>query len=319
MVDTASELAVLNRVLDEEGITLSSGARLSEREIASVLANMLFRVTKETGTRLVEVRDHARLAEVGPFKYSGQADTMHAEGLMPDDVYEGLTALGQNRHVGPSYLRVKGLLTAHRLRALFGRQMAFRVMEYAHRAAERDGFVVCVPNMTGGAWIGDEAAKQLGGLIGSRAWPTTPYARETRKAIDAVPAGAKYSDYVEGVMPPPDEVSVLVCFEELRTAAETTGNAIGIHRKFGYREDNGVKVVAASVFDYRHPVGQARLRNLGVDGLYLVGGPAFFSMARIGGHIGDSQYAAGMEWLADPWGFTRKVLPHLQRLSAAAK
>src|SRR3989338_430326 len=98
---------------------------LTQDETSQLLATMLFEVTNNTGTKLVEVRDYPRIAEVGTFKYSGQIDTMHAEDLMPEDVYQNLSEIGIDRHIGPSYLRVKGLLTHVPTRILFGKQMAF--------------------------------------------------------------------------------------------------------------------------------------------------------------------------------------------------
>ena len=297
---------------------------LPEWQIATILAEALFGVTNQDpanrNTKLVELRDYGQIDAVGPFKYSGQAGTMLKEGLMPQDVHDGLKELGIDRHVGPSYLRVKGLLTELELREFFGAQMAFTILNYlACKPPEKDGFVVCVPNMTGGAWIGDETMRQLIRITSPYdIWPATPYARGARKAVDALPTDARLVDYVEGMMPSPDETSVVVCFEELRTACETTRNAIEIDRRFGYDGDNQVRVVAASVFDYRHPVGLARLASMDVDGVYLVSGRAFLDASEYLGRVSESQHKTGSDWLSDPWDFTRRILPGMKKLAGKA-
>ena len=291
---------------------------LTEEETAQLLAHMLFGVTNETGIKLVEVRDFPKIAEVGTFKYSGQADTMHAEGLMPDDIYEGLRDLKIDRHIGPCYLRVKGLLTHIPTRILFGRQMAFIVRDYldSKPLTKETGYVVSAPNMTGGAFIGDETGRQLQTILTAYpVWPATPYTRDIRKPIDAVKKGAAFVDGVEGLVPSPEETGAVLCFEELRTVAETTRNATLHYTQHGYNEQNGVRIVEMCVFDYRHPAGLARLESLGVDGLYAVNGKTFIQECRKLGYISDSQEGTALGWLAQPWEFTRQVLPDLRRLS----
>lgn len=309
-------LEALDAVIKNSAV--GGSGRLSEEAISKLLAQLLFEATNRSDSRLVEVRDYKDISCKGPFKYSGQTQTMYDEGLMPEEVYTKLKFLGIDRHVGPSYLRVKGLLTHHEIRQVFGKQMTFAIQEQlrATKPDKPDGFVVCIPNMTGGAWIGDETARQLGDVMGEyKIWPATPYARETRKPIDAVKNDAKFADFVEGLMPSPSKTSVIICFEELRTAAETTQNATNIYRRFGYDESNGVKIVEACVFDYGHPVGVERLNRLAVDRVYLVGGSAFIDFSRDLGYISDTAHAAAMDWLRDPWEFTRKILPDIERLS----
>ncbi|KHO47402.1 MAG: hypothetical protein QT00_C0002G0054 [archaeon GW2011_AR5] len=291
---------------------------LTREETAQVLAHMLFGVTDRAGTKLVEVRDFPKISEVGTFKYSGQADTMHVEGLMPDDVYEGLRDLKIDRHVGPCYLRVKGLLTHVPTRILFGRQMAFIVRDYLDDdpLSKEHGYVVSAPNMTGGAFIGDETGRQLRNILTSYpVWPATPYTRDIRKPIDAVKRDAAFVDGVEGLVPTPEETGAVLCFEELRTVAETTRNATLHYTQHGYNPENGVRIVEMCVFDYLHPAGVTRLERLGVDGLYAVNGKTFIQEARNLGYISDSQESTGLSWLAQPWDFTRQVLPDLRRLS----
>lgn len=292
--------------------------KLSEEETTEVLATLLFEANKMFPDKLIEVRDYEAIKSKGTFKYAGQSDTMFKERLMPEDVYKGLKDLGIDRHIGPSYLRVKGLLTHRPIRAFFGRQMAFTVQDYLrdNPPYNPNGFVVCIPNMTGGVWIGDETSRQLESVLTDyKVWSSTPYMRESRKPIDVISPGEKFADYVEGLMPSPGNTSVILCFEELRTSAETTQNATKVYRGFGYTDENGVKIVESCVFDYGHPVGVERLKRLGVDRLYLVDGKVFFNISRKLGYISDSQYQTCIDWLNSPWEFTRKVLPDVKRLA----
>jgi hypothetical protein len=245
---------------------------------------------------------------------------MLKEGLMPEDVYDGLKTVmpEDTRHVGPSYLRVKGLLTHRPTRNFFGKQMAYQLSRYfsLEPPPKKEGVIVCIPNMTGGAWIGDETARELEKMVdGYEVWTSTPYAREMRKVVDVKAGEKKLTEFVEGLLPTPAETAAVVCFEELRTAAETTQNATNMYRRFGYNEENNVKIVEASVFDYRHPVGVERLKRLGVAGIYLVDGRGFFDSSALLGNITVSQQGARNDWLAEPWNFTRKILPDLQKLA----
>ncbi|MBI4154344.1 hypothetical protein HY501_03330 [Candidatus Woesearchaeota archaeon] len=313
---TGTPVEILDGILREHGSTGS--AKLDELAASAILSRMLFEVTR-AGSKVVEVRDYDSISQVGAFRYSGQVDTMLREGLMPQDVHDRLLAIRMDRHVGPSYLRVKGLLTHQGVRRFFGRQAAYAILHSleGNPLAKPDGYIVCVPNMTGGAWIGDETSKQLQEVQSRfRIWPVTPYARETRKGIEAVDKGAKYGDHVEGLMPSPDETAAVVCFEELRTAAETTKNATDVHRTLGeYNDERGVRIVEACVFDYGHPVGVERLRRLGADRVYVVGGITFFDASRGAGYISASQHQTATDWLTDPWTFTRRILPDLERLA----
>lgn len=302
------------RSVMQEGLS----ERLGQERIVEVLATLIFELSSISPDKLVEVRDYKEIRSKGTFKYAGQADTLLNEGLMPTDIYEGLRTIGVDRHIGPCYLRVKGLLTHGLIRAFFGRQMAFLIRDYfeEHPPSKLDGFVVCIPNMTGGVWIGDETRRQLENIsVRYKVWPATPYARETRKAIDVIPPGEKLVDYVEGLVPSPESTSVILCFEELRTTAETTQNATKVYRAFGYTNENNVRIVEACVFDYGHPAGVERLGRLGVDRLYLVDGKAFLEVSRKLGYISDSQYQTAIDWLSDPWEFTRKILPDIKRLA----
>jgi hypothetical protein len=312
-----NELVVLREVVHENRLLIRGlDEKLSPKELALVLSQLLFEATDRLPIKLVEVRDRIALREKGPFKYSGQAETLMQEGLMPQDVHEGLRDLGIERHIGPSYLRVKSLLTDELARRLFGRQLALAIQEYLHSKPleKSDGLLVCIPNMTGGAWIGDETRIQLHRIGVPNVWPVTPYARETRKPIDAVTSTPKMIDYIEGMVPAPEATGAVFCFEELRTASETTSNALKIYRQFGYRGQNNVRLTAVSVFDYRHPVGVERLRRLGVDGLYLVSGKELFAASRELGYISTDQYETAIAWLTDPWGFTREVMPDIAKL-----
>lgn len=322
MAKPTDELEILNKVLLKCDLIVKKGLeeRLNEEETTQVLAMMLFEITNNLKDRLIEVRDYEQIAKVGTFKYAGRADTMFKEGLMPEDIYNGLKNImpEDTRHIGPIYLRVKGLLTHIPTRIFFGRQMAFTFRDYLEQTplSKPEGFIVCAPNMTGGAFIGDDTSRQLPNVLTKyKVWPATPYFREARKPIDVVPAGAKLVDYVEGLLPTPQSTSCIFCFEELRTAAETTSNATKTYRSFGYNDENKVRIAEACVFDYGHPVGVERLRRLATDRLYLVDGKTFLRVSKDLGYISESQYQTGIDWLSDPWDFTRKVLPDVKRLS----
>lgn len=321
MTQPSNELEILNSVLQKCSPIVQRGMkeRLSEEEITQVLSMMLFEITNNLD-RLVEVRDYDTIKSKGTFKYSGKADTMFQEKLIPEDVYQGLKEIMEEdtRHIGPSYLRVKGLLTHRPTRRFFGRQLAFVIRDYLteNPLPKSDGFVVCIPNMTGGAWIGDETGNQLEDVLSQyKVWPVAPYARETRKAIDVISSGERLVDYVEGLMPSPKSTAAILPFEELRTAAETTQNATKIYKGFGYDDSNQVRIMETCLFDYGHPVGIERLNSLEVSRLYLVDGKRFLRVSKELGYISDSQYQAGIDWLTDPWEFTRRVLPDVKRLA----
>jgi hypothetical protein len=218
--------------------------------------------------------------------------------------------------MGPSYLRVKGLLTHHQIRNLFGTQVAFKIDDYLEDAPleKPDGYVVCVPNMTGGVYIGDETSKKLQKISKHKIWPATPYFREARKAIEVAKPQEKLEDSVEGIMPTPDITAAINCFEELRTACETTKNATDTYRHFGYTPENGVRIDEDCVFDYGYPAGVERLRRLGVSRIYLVDGKKFMETSRKLGYISDSQCQTAKDWLEDPWKFTEKILPDVRKL-----
>ena len=165
-----TELEILEDALKQSDATVQRGMneRLSATEITQILTRMLFEITNNLpNNELVEVRDYGQIAERGTSKYAGQSYTMLKEGLMPEDVYDGLRALDIKNHIGPSYLRVKGLLTHLPTRQFFGRQMAFLIRDYLTEKplSKPDGFVLCIPNMTGGVWIGDETARQLATIL----------------------------------------------------------------------------------------------------------------------------------------------------------
>jgi len=213
------ESEILESVLEKSSSTIDKGLenRLGEEETSKILAQMLFEITNTLGQKLVEVRDYDDIKNKGTFRYSGQTDTMLKEGLIPKDVYESLKELGIQRHIGPSYLRVKGLLTHIPTREFFARQMAFIIRDYLEKfpLSKPDGVIMCIPNMTGGAWIGDETVKQLSKVLTKhKVWQATPYARETRKGIDVVSSNDKLVDYVEGLLTSPENTSAIFCFEE---------------------------------------------------------------------------------------------------------
>ena len=336
-VEKTSEVDILDRVLARHADLIERGwdEKLSQKEIAEILVDLLFGVTKELPkNKLVQVRDYDEIAAeqtgakykwsekpklVGPFKYAGQVSTMLAEGLMPEEIAKALGDAGVQNHIGPSYLRVKGLLTHIEIREFFARQMAFAIRDYLKECPleKKGGAIVCIPNMTGGVFIGSETARQLDDIHNGDeyfVWPATPYAREMRKITEVAEKDRTFAQYVEGIAPSPEQTSALICFEELRTAAETTANATNIYLGSGYTPENGVRIIEACVFDYCHPVGIERLRRLGVDKLFLVDGKTFFEVAHEKGCITDSQLATGLEWLSEPWAFTRKVLPTIAEI-----
>ncbi len=288
--------------------------RLGGEEIAKVLSTLLFEFSKKYLQSLVEVRDYKTVEEKGPFKYSGKLDALYEEGLLPERLYVELKKLGISNHVGPSYVRVKSLLTHELPRKFFGRQLVWYLTETLEEGY--DGYLVFLPNMTGGAWIGDEARREAEKILKSyKVWPCTPYVREGEKLVGVAPRkGREITDYVEGLLPPPGETSVVINVEELRTASETTRRACEILRTFGYGEENGVEVIAACVLDYGHPVGRERLKRAGVKSLYLVDGLTFFRVSRKLGYITEEQYESVEDWLKDPVGYTEKILPSIKRL-----
>ena len=293
--------------------------KLTKDEITSTLAKLLFEANEVFHTRLIEVRDYGTIKKKGTFRYAGKADSLFKEGLIPKDVYDELKTIMKEdtRHIGPSYLKVKGLLTFQRIRTFFGRQMAFTIRDYLKSTppSNPDGFLVCIPNMTGGVWIGDETRRQLEDILTEyKVWPSTPYARQMRKRIDVISPDQKFTDYIEGPVPPPKDTSIIFCFEELRTTAETTQSATRVYKGFGYTEENNVKIVESCVFDYGHPAGVERIKRLGADRLYLVDGKEFFETSKKLGYISESQYETVIDWLTTPWEFTRKVLPDVKNL-----
>ncbi len=289
--------------------------KLEKREIAEVLAIQLFEISKELNQKLVEVRDYETIKEKGTFRYSGQIDTLHAEGILPDDLYDEFQKLNLDRHVGPSYLRVKGLLTHDTIRTFFGKQLAYLIRDnLKENPPHKEGVVLFLPNMTGGVWIGDETRRQATNMLEQKVWPTTPYARETRKLIDTIPKESIIVDYIEGLLPSPGETSVVIDLEELRTTAETTKNAIKILKSFGYNKENEVELKGACVFDYRHVGGVERLKRLGIDDLYLVDGMTFLDVSKEMGYIKDSQHKTATDWLKSPWDYTREILPMMKGL-----
>jgi len=321
----SQDLEVLNNAIRKCGGSFEAGLenKLGEEEVTKVLSTLLWEITQNSRNGLIEVRDYDQIAQKGTFKYSGKADTMLKEGLMPEDVFTELKTLpgmkaDDTRHIGPSYLRVKGLLTHQPSRTFFGRQMAYKIEDYLKEKplSKQDGFVVCIPNMTGGAFIGDETRRQLETISKHNIWPATPYARETRKTIYLISPEEKLVDFIEGVVPTPENTSLICCFEELRTAAETTQNATYVYRNFGYDEiNNNARIAETCVFDYGHPVGVERLRRLGVDRLYLVDGKEFLETSKEQGYISDSQRQTAKDWLTDPWKFTREVIPVVKKIA----
>lgn len=282
--------------------------KLDKEENAKVLTGYLFNITNDLGQKMVEVRDYDKIAEEGPFKYAGRVDTMYQEGLLPKETQELFNEHGLNNHIGPSYLRVKGALTYQKLRELFGNQLTFLIKEDLDKVSP-EGEILFLPNMTGGAWIGDETKRQSQEKIKDyKIWPVTPYARGARKEIEVKSKESKLVDHVEGIVPTPEETSVAEIFEELRTTSETTCNTGKILKQHGYNKDNDVDLVAVSVYDYRHPVGVERLNREDLGQIFLVDGESFFKAALDQDFISDSEYQTGTEWLDNPWEFTRKVL-----------
>lgn len=290
---------------------------LPRGEIVELLVRLVFEVSDALPQQIVEVRDYEDIKLRGAFKYAGNVETLHDEGALPGDIYDAFKSVGLDRHIGPCYVSIKGLLTQQRIRTLFGRQMAFRILDYLRKdiSLKSGGYLVCIPNMTGGVWIGDETRRQIEDLsVGYNVWGATPYARETRKVITVGLSKDRFGDYVEGLVPTPQESAVIFCFEELRNTCETTQNATNIYRRFGYTAQNGVRIVATCIFDYGHRAGLERLAMLDVDRLFLVEGMDFFNAARKLQYINERQLRTVTDWLTDPWGFSRRILPDIERL-----
>lgn len=288
--------------------------KLSAEETAEVLSIMLFETTRKLDQKLVEVRDFEAIKEKGAFKYAGLVENMCEEGILPKPVLEKFLAAGLDRHIGPSYLRVKGLLTHKKPRKFFAKQLAFTIKEELDKSqVKKEGFVLFLPNMTGGAWIGDETMRQAEKIFEREIWPAVPYMRNMRKVTEVI-AKESIVDYIEGILPKASETTAIINFEELRTTAETTTNAVQILRKSGYDGDGSIKITAASVFDYRHLVGVERLNRLGIAGLYLVDGMTFFKKSKELGYINEAQFSSASEWLQDPWQYSEKTLSALTAL-----
>ena len=316
-----STLEKINEIVEELDPILKEGEnkKFSSEKISNLLAILLFSITRSTGQKLIEIRDYRQIEREGPFRYAGQVETLYEEDLFPHDLYTFFKKLGLDRHVGPSYLRVKGLLTHQKIRHFFAKQLSFRIYEYVKKTPlKKDGVILFLPNMTGGAWIGDETKRVCeetygDNICGYKIWPCTPYARKTRKPIEVLEKKPRLVDFVEGLVPEPEETALILNFEELRTSAETTKNAVKGLRYFGYDEENKVRVAGVCVFEYNHPVCKERLERLGVDSLYLVDGRTFFRVSYEKGFISQFQYKTVIDWLNDPWEFTRKILPVLKK------
>lgn len=307
---------ILEGIVDKCKSALEKGSRerVSKKEIAETLSLLLFEITTRLRQKLIEVRSYEEIEEKGAFKYAGQVETLHNEGIFPDDLYEDFNRIGLENHIGPSYLRVKGLLTHTKIRNFFARQLAYIIKDSLEKnPPKKEGAILFLPNMTGGAWIGNETMKHAEKILEQKIWPALPYMRNMRKVVEVL-AKESITNYVEGLLPEPDETAVIINFEELRTTAETTKNAIQILKNFGYNEENGVQIKAACVFDYRHAAGVERLKRLGAEPLYLVEGLEFFRAAREEGYINAEQHKTANEWLNNPWEFTRKVLPMMEKL-----
>jgi len=71
------ELTILDETIHNNQL-LQKGLvdKLTPKELAIALSQMLFEVTERLPIKLVEVRDRDAIGEVGPFRYSGQADTL---------------------------------------------------------------------------------------------------------------------------------------------------------------------------------------------------------------------------------------------------
>ncbi len=334
------EFTAIDRAIAKVNDLIQEGSyrRLSERENAYVLATLLFEITKELGPKspnnvLVNVRDREDIRQAGTYRYSGQANTMLQEGLIPKDVHDLLVELQQNpkdpRHIGPSYLRVKGLLTHQTIREFFAHQLAYAVSDELQRMNEsgelKPGYVVVIPNMTGGVYIGDELRRQLGRVLPQdlsemlQISPVTNYAREMRKEVDTLDLGKRLIDFVEGPVPSPSATSVIISGEELVTAAETTKNATVLYGTFGYDKANGVRIIDTAVFYYGHPAGVERIRRLEEEGratlVHLVGARVFFDVAEEMGYITSAQRKVVADWLSNPWEWTKEVMPDLQVLA----
>ncbi len=302
----------INSVFDDNKELIEKGYNdeLTQEEFAELLANLLFGITEMTSQKLVYVQNFDEIKEKGPRKYAGRIDTMIEEGLIPQDVYESLKKMvPEGKHIGPVYLRVKGLLTHKTPREVFAKQLARKIdKEFIQKVGDK--YHVCLPNMTGGAFIGDETRRELENLYleDEIIWPATPYARGMRKTISVKKEKEKLTDHIEGIIPPPQEASSVINFEELRTTSETTQNTIRVLKRFGYNKENDVQLAAACVFDYRHPVGVERLKREGVTQIYLVNGKTFFEEAYKNGHLDKERYKVVKDWISDPWNWTRKVI-----------
>ena len=296
-------------------------------KIDIVLADLLFSVSeKAPGFELVRVLDREQLKTTMPAKYAGQLNTMLAEGLIPPDVAASMQALGLDRHIGPSYLKVKMLMTSWEAREFFARQVAYRIREWlkANVAPDPERFIQVIPNMTGGAQVGDSIAKHLHQMCkgtGYRILPATPYMRDMRKETKVGEKGERINNHVEGFILPPERVLVNVIVEELMTVLETTGNAAKKYRQHGYTKENGVTLLAASVFNYGHPVGEGRAKALGLPTVYATRGAGVFGAGRNMRKLSPEKLENVEKWLANCWAWTMDVLPDMkaQMDAAAAK
>ena len=137
--------------------------KLSEEQITTFLVNLIFKINAVLPHKIIELRDYDEIKSKGAFKYAGKTLSLFKEGLLPNDILIDLKKIGIDRHIGPAYIRVKGLLTHQLIRTYFAKQMAFAIKDYLKRKPPEkfEGYLICIPNMTGGAWIGDETRRQI--------------------------------------------------------------------------------------------------------------------------------------------------------------
>ena len=293
----------------------SHNNKLSEEEITKAFSALLFEINMRCPEySLAVIRDKEQIRKTGIFKYSGQSETLTNEGLMPKYICNKLLEYNIDRHIGPSYLKLKGLLTEEKIRKFFGEQLAYFIGDYLNKnPIDKEGFIVIIPNMTGGAWIADETRRQLTKNSSIyKIWPATPYMRAPRELSDLKRSDIKLSDYVEGFLPNPKDTSMIICFEDMVNTAEMSKNAIEFYKRVGYNSSSRVKYLVAAVFDYEHIAAIKRFTDLDAVCVSLVKGRNYFKVAKYQNYITETQYSTAIDWLVDPWNFTKNIMPFIK-------
>ena len=95
--------------------------KVTEEQITTFLVNLIFKINAVLPHKIIEVRDYDEIKCKGAFKYAGRIISLFKEGLLSDDIFKDLIKMQIDRHIGPAYIRVKGLLTHQLIRTYLSR------------------------------------------------------------------------------------------------------------------------------------------------------------------------------------------------------